>query len=229
MGEDTTSAPPPQKEVTVQREAMTEGDADDESDLAEDATALSSDEWQEQLRQSLQGALPDGDDESQLLVESFLAKAAGFEADYNEFFAGAVTERVDNDDDFSEAAQELQSDSSELTEVTDEQFFEALEEALAEEDEEFQTELAESLKEADLVILEALALRLEDPDDEFLEALAETILEADVEFPEGEYLTSAEATHELEILSREIYTLVRQRISRDRERQGGAYAGRLPW
>ena len=101
--------------------------------------------------------------------------------------------------------------------------------ALAEEDEDFQTALAESLKAADLVILEALALRLEDPDDEFLEALAETILEAEVEFPAGEYLTPEEATQELEILSREIYTLVRQRMSRDRERQGGFYAGRLPW
>ena len=79
------------------------------------------------------------------------------------------------------------------------------------------------------VILEALALRLEEADDEFLEALAETILDADVEFPEGEYLTPEEAAQELELLAREMYSLMGQKMAHDRERQGGRYAGRLPW
>ncbi len=226
MGEESIQSPPQQPDLPVQREAMAEDDNETDDASTEDGSELSSDEWQEKLRQNLQGALPDGDDESQLLLESFLAKAAGFETDFNEFFAGAVTERVDNDDEFSETTQEIQTETPEFT---GEEFFEFLEEALLEEDEDFQTELAESIKAADLVILEALALRLEDPDDEFLEELAETILEADVEFPEGEYLSQAEAAYEIEQLSREVYTLVRQRINRDRERQGGYYAGRLAW
>ncbi len=227
MGEDAAASSPVPDSVTVQREtAMAEAETDDEVAASAEDTPLSAEEWQEQLRQSLQGALPGDDEESQLLVESFLAKAAGFEAEYNEFFASTVVERVENDEDFNEATQELQAETPEFTE---EQFFESLEAALTEEDEAFQTELAESIKEADQVILEALALRLEEADDEFLEALAETILDADVEFPEGEYLTPEEAAQELELLAREMYSLMGHKMAHDRERQGGRYAGRLPW
>ena len=220
-GNGPASSPSPQT-VSVQREMATA--EVDKAEADNDAADLAFDKQQQQLRKLLQGALPDGDDESQLLIESLLSKAAGFETDFNEYFAETANERAENNEEFSEITREIQTETLELTE---EELLEFLEEILAEEDTDFQTALADCIKESDQVILEALALRLEDADDEFLESLAETILEADVEFPEGEYLTEKGAAQELEILAREMYGLIRQRLVRDRERQGNYYAGRL--
>jgi len=83
-----------------------------------------------------------------------------------------------------------------------------------------------SQNESDERLLNKLAARLGNADDNFLIALAAVIHEADVIFPDDDLLEE-EANQNIEMLAREMYSLLRQRLALERERQGVYYTGRL--
>ncbi|NJL01308.1 MAG: hypothetical protein HC838_04610 [Spirulinaceae cyanobacterium RM2_2_10] len=147
------------------------------------------------------------DNKDELLFRSVAARFDEEDTDFSEQFIGTWIEYIEDEDDQFQSeffARSLEIDLDSLLEA----------------------ELSQ--KESDERLLDKLATRLEDADDNFLIALAEVIHEADVIFPDDDLLEE-EAGQNLEMLAREMYTVLRQRLALERERQGSAYAGRLPW
>ncbi len=203
MGEPETpaSAPSPQPDTVVQRFLAADEGSEPEDDEEDDTHPL-----QAAVLRALENA--EGlDNRHEFLLRALASRFEDDDGEFNESFVNTWREYIeDEDDDFQ---TEFLRQSFEINVLS------LLEAQLSQE-------------ESDERLLEQLAARLQNADDEFLTALAAVIHEADVIFPDDDLLED-EAGQNLEMLAHEMYTLLRQRLALERERQGTYYAGRLSW